>query len=320
MAAPVVVTSPAGNPPEGFIYLFANEPAVMSTPFAGWEPAPAAPNGAARVQLSNASAFRSFIPKGNISRVPADLAAARGVGVISLKLSDAAWSRIFTELTASNLFAGQPYAGLPTFEEELRALTPANPVNLALVAADWRVGVAFAMPGGQGAAAQATRAALERVRFLNVLAPTALESAGTELPLLPLALLVGAMGHCLSAAARQDEMSSVQLVAEFMRAHGAPGASDGALASRSKKFVLDNRLPFELRAHEASEEECRAEIEDGFLFYNSAEGRRAVEGRRVNLLDNGSRPTLALFVLNRSRDSKTAYGALCPPRCHSPTV
>ena len=60
---PVVVDSPAGAPTSGSpIFLTANSEVVSSTPCLDWQPAPAGPGGAARVQLLTFQAVKAFLP------------------------------------------------------------------------------------------------------------------------------------------------------------------------------------------------------------------------------------------------------------------
>ena len=104
-AAPINVQSPAGGPTANCpIYLPANSDVVAATHCLDWQPAPAAPGGAARVQLSTFQATKAFLPRCSISRTPADLAAAGNVSALTIRLTDAAWSRILTEYQAAGVF------------------------------------------------------------------------------------------------------------------------------------------------------------------------------------------------------------------------
>ena len=103
---PVVVDSPAGAPSSGSpIFLTANSEVVSSTPCLDWQPAPAGPGGAARVQLLTFQAVKAFLPRCKISRIAADLTAANAVNVLTVRLTDACWSRVLTELSAAQVFA-----------------------------------------------------------------------------------------------------------------------------------------------------------------------------------------------------------------------
>ena len=96
----VTVDSPAGAPTSDCpIFLDANSEVVSSTPCLDWQPAPAGPGGAARVQLQTFQAVKAFLPRCKFSRTAADLAAANAVNVLTLRLQDAGWSRVLTELT-----------------------------------------------------------------------------------------------------------------------------------------------------------------------------------------------------------------------------
>ena len=103
---PVVVDSPAGAPTSGCpIFLSANSGVVSSTPGLDWQPAPAGPGGAARVQLMTFQAIKAFLPRCRISRIPADLAAASSINALTVRLTDVCWSRILTELNSAQVFA-----------------------------------------------------------------------------------------------------------------------------------------------------------------------------------------------------------------------
>ena len=106
-AAPIPVASPPGGVTAGCpIILPASCAAVTSTlVFLDWQPAAAAPGGAAQVQLATFQAVKAFLPRCNVSRIPADLAAAGAVNVLCVRLTDACWSRILTELDAAQIFS-----------------------------------------------------------------------------------------------------------------------------------------------------------------------------------------------------------------------
>ena len=147
-AAPVVVQSPAGGPTaECPVYFLANEDAVNATPCLDWQPAPAGPGGAARVQLATHQAVKAFLPRCRIFRTPADWAAASTVDVLVVRLTDAAWTRVVTELKAAGVFAKVVHS-VQDLHDELQEATIPNPANLELVAGDWRAAGAFALPGG----------------------------------------------------------------------------------------------------------------------------------------------------------------------------
>jgi len=113
--------------------------------------------------------------------------------------------------------------------------------------------------------------------------------------------------------ARRSEISSVSLIADSLRAsygNVVPLPSDGALAVYATKLLPHMALPFPLRAVGVGETELREEYEDAVEYTKSADGRRAIEEKRVLLLGStarGLRITLAGYVLERSRDFREAY-------------
>ena len=97
---------------------------------------------------------------------------------------------------------------------------------------------------------------------------------------------------CLTQAARQSENSSVRLIADSLRAsygNVVPLPSDGALAVYATKLLPNQRLPFPLQATGVGETELREEYEDGLEYNKSADGRRAIEEKRVLLLGSTAR-------------------------------
>ena len=97
-ANPVIVESPAADSAEMPVFLRAAELVVTATPYLDWQPAAAAADGSARVSLSTFQMFVAFAPRCAVSRIPADLTAARAVNVLILRLQNAAWARILEEL------------------------------------------------------------------------------------------------------------------------------------------------------------------------------------------------------------------------------
>ena len=236
-APPINVQSPGGNPTaECPIYLPANSDVVTATPCLDWQPAPAAPGGAARVQLSNFQAIKAFLPRCSISRTPADLAAAGNVSALTIRLRDVAWSRILTEYQTAGIFTKVANA-TSELHDYLQAATIPNPANLELTAGDWRPAEAFVLPGGNGAAQVAARNQLNPVRFLSILYVTTTEEPTSPLPLGLLAAIVGALGPCATQASRREETATVQLTAATVRLHLAPTApTDALLAIKTAPF------------------------------------------------------------------------------------
>ena len=312
MAAAVVVTSPAGPPtPECPIWLQANEPIVTDTQqFIDWQPAPADPAGAARVSIDTFQAVKAFVSRCKLSRTPVDMAAAAMINVLTIRFEDAFWSRLLTELKASGVFVN-PITELGGLLDSIgAAATITNPPNLEIVAADWRMAPAFAAgPGGAGAAAVATRAALAQVRFFSLLPVTRLEKATASCPFLPACTVVGILGPCLTQLARQSEISSVRLAADGFRAlqPAAPLPTDGALAMRAASFLPSQRLPFPLQAVGVGESELREEYEDGVEYNKSADGRRLIEEKRVLLLGSTAHGYAAAAQLLNPRSALAVH-------------
>ena len=135
---PVPVDSPAGAPTDDCpIFLAANSEVVASTPCLDWQPAPAGPGGGARVQLKTFQAVKAFLPRCKVSRTAADLAAANAVNALTVRLTDAGWSRILTELKAAQIFA-KIANSTDELHDAIRDAAIPTPANLDLVAGDWR--------------------------------------------------------------------------------------------------------------------------------------------------------------------------------------
>ena len=285
---PVPVDSPAGAPTADCpIFLAANSEVVSSTPCLDWQPAPAGPGGGARVQLNTFQSVKSFLPRCKVSRTAADLAAANAVNALTLRLTDACWSRILTELRAAQVFT-KTANSIDELHAFIKDATIPTPANLDLVAGDWRNAEAFALPGGAGAAAVAARAQLTPIRFLSLLAVPTVEEPTAPLPLGLLCAIVGALGPCLTQAARRVETSTVQLTAATLRLHLAHTApTDGLLAIKVVPFFKSKLLPFQLRCIGVTEVELREELEDGIEYKRSDQGKLAIEEKRVHLLATG---------------------------------
>ena len=161
MAAAVVVTSPVGPPtPEWPIYLQANEAIVTWTQqFIDWQAAPADAAGAARVSIGTFQAIKAFAPRCLISRNGPDMLAAHAINMLEIRFTDAFWSRLLTELKASNVFANR-ISDVGSLHDAIQGATILNPANLEVTAADWRPAEPYG-PGPAGGGANAlARAAL----------------------------------------------------------------------------------------------------------------------------------------------------------------
>ena len=307
---PVMVSSPAGAPTSDCpIFLAANSGVVTATPCLDWQPAPAGPGGAARVQLKTFQAVKAFLPRCKISRIAADLAAADAVDMLTVRLTDAGWSRILTELSSAQVFS-KTADSVDELHSLLKEANIPTPANLDLVAGDWRNAEAFALPGGASAAAIAARALLTPIRFLSLISAPSVEDPAAPLPLGLLSAIVGALGPCLTQAVRRIETSTVQLTASTLRVHlAATAPTDGLLAVKVAPFFKSKLLPFQLRGFGVHESSLREEFEDGIEYKRSDQGKRAIEEKRIHLLAAG-RPNLDRFVILKSRDNLTALSCV----------
>ena len=203
---------------------------------------------------------------------------------MTVRLSDACWSRILTELSAAQVFghkASSVYE-LHSFMENAVFQTPAN---LELKADDWGEAEAFVLPEGTGAAAAAALRLLYPLRFLTSLSVLSVEDCTSLLPLRWLGSIAGVLGPCLTRASRCMEASSVQRVAAILRHHLAPLApSECLLAARVVPFLESKQLPDPLRNPGVSEAELCGDLEDGIEYWDSRLGARNVEEKRAHLL------------------------------------
>ena len=104
-AAPILATVSLLPDANGPVVLPAAASLVTRTAFLGWQPAAAGAGGVAQVFLGTWQMLKAFGARLSASQLPADLAASRNVGPLTVKLSGAAWTRILNEYLASNLLA-----------------------------------------------------------------------------------------------------------------------------------------------------------------------------------------------------------------------
>ena len=228
--------------------------------------------------------MRIFGPVLRISRVPADLAAARTQSSLGIGFTDAAWSRFLTafELALIARFALAPLAADEHPDAVMAALVFNPATDVEVIAGDWSPGQPHAPTRGPGAAAIATSASLAQIRFLSLVSPAMVESAG-PLPGLHFAMLVGAMGECGLQAARLPETCAVQLFA----GHFAIGASDARQARSLSALLKSYTLPLSMRRPLFDPDALLGELEDGAELRQGAAGVAAVEERRILLLARG---------------------------------
>ena len=209
MAAPTAVFFPAGPVTRhAFIELPAADVVVTATPFLAWEPAAAVAGAPPRMGIRLALAIRAFISRCKSSPLPADVAAAQAASPYRWRFTVAFWIRLFDELKASGVF-GAPHASLRSLDDKLKTMTPVNPAQLEIVAADWLLTPDFVVPAGAGAAAAARRAVMAPMRYLHLVSAYSLEAAG-PVPYLRVAELAGYLRGCATVAAREDDKPALR--------------------------------------------------------------------------------------------------------------
>ena len=239
------------------------------------------------MQLMTFQAAIAFFPRCSISRRAVDQAAARAVNVLTMRLTDSAWSRILTELLNAQVFT-HPANSLDELHAFMRDAILLAPARLEIVADDWHHAEAFAMPTGTDVAAVMARQKLEPIRFLSLVSALDVEEPMALLPLSLFSTIVAFVGPCLTQAARRTGGSSVQLAASILRVHLAGTAcTDAQLAARVAPFVKQKMLPPQIRNLGASEGERREDLEDGIEYHGSSQGRQSIEEKRIQLLGFG---------------------------------
>ncbi len=269
---------PADTP----VYLPDDDLLVVATPFLPWQAAPAVgAGGPTRASLATYQMVKAFGTRCKVSRLPADLTAARAAHLLNLCLTAGFWSRVLTAIRDAGLANGIPIADIRGLRARLRGLN-IPPNQLLVVAADWSLAPAFVIPQGAGAAALATRASLTDIRFLSLASIPLLEQ--NEDPVEPWAIigeLAGAFGAVLTQAARADEIGTLQTAAAHLKAYQPRVIADGPLATGLRTFVANNQLPVLLRSASLDSVDLADDLLDGLRY--RAE-RAAVEEKRIHLL------------------------------------
>lgn len=255
---------------------------VARLSFVPWIKMPPVPDGIERVTLSHSQLFRLVGWKCTVGPTVADRAAADRVHVFNCRISADAWSRILSSLVDSKLLE-LPCHTYMAFEASLMALTVTDPRALQLSAADWVLGDPFVVPPAGNDADLVARMAY--LRFLSLATLTLLEDrASFQTPLKDFAYLVGALGPCLSQAAREDEVAPLHFSCQQLRDQVCTRATpDGQAAIGLKRILPDLRLPPMLRPLSISHEELSSELLDSIQYTHAAQ-RAAVEQRRIQIL------------------------------------
>ena len=216
------------------VVLAATEPLVLATPCLEWTPVGA---GAAVAQVSapHWRMLRAFIARCSIGNDPGSLAMARATSLFLFLLNGAAWSRILTELRDSGLFSAV-YQRMRDLSAALSGLVVQNPAFLAILAGDLVAGAPFNPPPaaaavgrgrgrGRGVAAVGVPVGAagavggpSELRFINLASLDKLVDTTDSSPMVAVAVLAGSLGPCSTQAIRGDELSTVRVVADLLRA------------------------------------------------------------------------------------------------------
>ena len=310
---PVVVTVGPTLNGERLLRLLAAEPLVVATPVLQWLSVAAAAGAAALVEMPEWKILAVFGCKARLGPAPADRAAGEARSLLTLHLTAAFWSRYLTELTAAGLLAGS-FEHRQAVKTRTIKLTPVNPANLQVAAADWDAQETFDHPGAPAVAAVAAvarrrgaaaiRAAPGRAATPAVLGPpdlrfisrcniTLLESADGAAPWGALCRGASMLGGTATRAIRLDDMSMLGRVSAPLRASVAryvgvdpTPAYDATLAGALQDFLKNVVLMDGLSAHGTSEGEFMAEALDSFRAHRSAADKLAVEEARFHLLEH----------------------------------
>ena len=285
---------------EGTIALCANAKIVEATStMVDWQPYAAVGNSGPRVALTHFQAVYAFGTRFIIGPAAADTLAAANRNLLRTKFSDGFWTTVFTEYTEKGLPEVLEAEGATEIKQLHEAITnlEIDPTQLHITAASWDHADPFDRPAvperraAQGrprvpaVPALAGPAALD---FINMTSLTSLQHPFEACPWRVIARLIGALGPCLSDAARRSPMSTVSVVAAALRAalserYGTDSTS--LFAINLKNFMDANLLPDFLRAVGCTEDELRTELIDTLIFARP-NGAAYVLRSRLHLVQN----------------------------------
>jgi hypothetical protein len=284
-AGPVVnVTFPPGPvTDEAPLRLLAAESLVANTPFAPWDPVPAAAGAPAAVSLSLFQAIRIFFAPLSISPSVGDITAAKAISMWRIRLTTVAWSRILTALKASG-YATSKIPSLRASDQLLATITPVNPTHLHIIAADWAPAELFNIPAGGGAVNAARRAVLQPLSYLNLVNVTMLQRPG-KTPMKRVSDLASYLGACSTQASRFDAVGTPAASANALSVVcGAVALSDGLRARNVCRTLDVIQLPVTLRSITLDEIELSSELVDGIAYHRSEmDAKTITETRILNL-------------------------------------
>lgn len=267
---------------DGAIWVDAASQLVTRTPFLGWKSVPSfRGQTASDAVLTSAQAVALFLPRCFVEDTPPSKTAADDAHPLNFRLSATAWSRIISVYIDSDLLREQ-FDDLPSFRKAMAKLTLARPGDLAITHADWKLGEAFVVPGGDVADA---REAMAAIKFLSMVSINRLENQNhTSTPFGFVSALIGALGPCLTNASRLDETSALHFVTHRLKQSAGPAMRDGAMAFHLPEVISTASLPEALQPHSAGGSELMSEFVDALLYVGAATSREGVEEKRVLLL------------------------------------
>lgn len=298
---------------ESFLLVPADHALVVGLPMLPWAQHGDV-NGVAFASLHHFQAARIFGPYLRLAKGQQDQAFARQISVFSFKLDTAAWERVLSAYVKAGLVEAVAEIGATTIIEFVNALDSLSfddVSDLELHVADFapcepfdqpavpgvpaqpavyqgrgarRRCISAAVPAQPGVAAQPGPASL---RFLDLARITSMESSGEAQPMWELSYLAGMLGPCFTRRSREDEQSSVRLIAPAL--HAALRSrfqvdTDAGAAAHLKDLLASSMLSQYFMAHTWSEEELRKEGRDALLWGGAPADQTRVEISRLSYI------------------------------------
>lgn len=286
----------------------AAHPVIALTPFLDWASSPNIGN-VPHKQMLHFQMIRAFGRR--LKKVPPVLGPVPpvSVGSFMLAFNSAAWTRYLQELIDSGLAQSKP-SDMTSLDKAIDSLVLTNPENMKIDVTDWQLGEASsaaaavaaqpAVRAGGGRRAQAAvpailgRAALNpRLEFMSedFLPITNLEIPEDPSPWAAISFLVGALGPCLTQAARNAPGSAARMTATalangltqfYSTVSSDPDSLAGELPDYLRTVML--ALPAPFRSHGNSMSELRADLRDSIIYLQGREERARVETMRIFLI------------------------------------
>ena len=265
-----------------------------------WAPEAAA-GGAARMEMELHAAVHAFASRCFTSPAIPDKAEAARRSVMRLRHVEAFWIRVVGELASSGLAEALVDANASDADDYFDVfmqLQLQDPTRMAITAGDWDTCDEFDI-AGQPARGQRGRAGYRAavaadpgptaLRFLELATIPHLEVPADPAPWKVIARLAGALGFCLTRAARLDEMSAIRIAAAPLEAamrERYRGATDGLLARNLKGFMLSCSLPGVLAAKSVDGHELNVQLLDSISYQEGGSKALSVLASRMYLLEH----------------------------------